>query len=265
MNGKYTLNDATFRYALTCGSQSGVAFSIEKPLIAVGGASVQLAIMDEPRLYRPTTDIDLICRKGITKSERKTWRNYLLSVMQSDGHDVEGRLKRLDVGISFKGLKTPFMLHLDCFGPKFYQRHKKRFDAEFERAVSYKVDGQEVRAHNIIDIIANKLRRMVRLRGKLPNLDSLQRENIFLIQQGQFDDVEHRGLFRTLEDVNHRRGITLEEMGRTSLGDIEEEVMRYKLEKDLYDVYALIEFVRSKGKSLDRKTYEEAVRLVLEP
>lgn len=255
---KYTLKDTEFKYAVLKGAESEEVFS-EGRIMLVGGAATQLVTSDTPQLYRPTTDVDVIVDKATCKAERRTWASHVVSRMLGEGHSVAGGLTRYGAGVRFQGLDTDLLLHLDCFGPNYFDRHGRRILEEYERA-----ETNPVRHQTPMDIITNKLRRMHSLRTNAqlrPN--SYENGIISLLMDGQFDEIDVDDLDNSLRDLMRARDRNVEELGRLGYRAIIGTVNYYKLKKDLYDISSIISASRKMNRPIPVEDFRAALKLAL--
>lgn len=265
-NTFYTLNDPIFEYGLAQGSDSESFFDDNRKIMVVGGAASQLNMKDRSSLLRPTTDIDFITNAVSTKNQKRGWARLLEERITKDGYVVKGGLTRYGAEVRFSNCKPDFILHLDCFGNGFFERHKKRIDGEYERAELVKVNDFDVRYHSPMDIIINKIRRIKSLEdANRIQLSSDHKYILDLIYDAQFDDIDTSTLHKCLETVLRVRNQTVEDLGRYGYNQVINKIENYKLIKDLYDICGLIDSCRIKNKKIPKKEFREALKLALTP
>ncbi|MFA7707440.1 MAG: hypothetical protein WCX73_00660 [Candidatus Pacearchaeota archaeon] len=256
----YTLKDPVFRQGLASGAKSESVFDKEK-LMVVGGASTQLLMRDKPELLRPTTDIDFIINGPSSKSLRRTWADYLTKILKEENYICEGDLTRYGAGIKFHNLPTDFLVHLDCFGPNYFNRHKKRIEGEYERAEIINFGGTKVRTHSPMDLITNKVRRIKKLEEISLGLDSGAKVFLSLIEDAQFD--ESLTVKPTLNKLMKFRQQNIEDLARLGYGQILNQIEIYKVEKDIYDICSVIEASYRNNKQIPAKEFKKALNLAL--
>jgi len=261
----YTLDDPVFRYGLVRGADSERAFSDDRKVMVVGGASTQLITRDKPLLLRPTNDIDFITNKPSSKKDRRDWAKYVSEKTMKEGHNTEGGLNRHGSEVRFSNLKTDLLLHLDCFGPNFYNRHKYRLDAEYERARNINFGGSKVRCHAPLDIIANKVRRILALNKNGAHLNSSQKEFLELIKGAQFDDINSEEYSLNLSKLIEFRMKNIEDLGRSSYSEVISQIQGYKVQKDIYDICSVIGACRRRNDKIPNKEFKSALELALRP
>lgn len=260
----YTLNDTIFRYGLVEGSNSECFFDDYRKIMVVGGAASQLNMRDKPNLLRPTTDIDFISNLPTTKCQKKNWAKSLEKRITKRGHNVKGGLTRYGSEIRFSNCKPDFILHLDCFGPSFFSRHKKRIEGEYERAEKIKVNDKSVRYHSSMDVIINKIRRIKSLEdSNIINLDSNQKYILSLICDAQFDDIDTDRLCKDLDIILETRKQTVEDLGRYGYDKVIGKIENYKVIKDIYDITGVIDFCRRNNKKIYSQDFKSSLELAL--
>ncbi len=263
-NLHYTLNDPLFRYAIVKGIDSEGSFDDGRKLMIVGGAASQLKMSTTPELLRPTTDVDVISNNYTTKNQRRAWAQRTQDIISEEGHPAVGSLSRYGSEVRFTTLDQDLLLHLDCFGPNFFNRHKKKIDGEYERADLVNIDGNLVRCHSPMDVIVNKIRRIHSIGRKYVELDPFQRYFLDLVSDAQFDDVDTSSLRDSLKEVLKIRNQTVEDLGRYNYNDVITEIEGYKVAKDIYDISGVIDACRKEGVLIPKKDFKKSLELALE-
>lgn len=257
----YTLNQPIFRYALKKTPESQNVFSDGRKLMVVGGVATQLTIVNESHLLRPTNDIDVIANGPTSKPERREWANRLSQIVSQEGFPNHGGLSRYGGEVRFEGLKNDLIVHLDCFGSNYFDRHKRRIDAEFERAEIANVEGSNVAYQCPLDIITNKVRRILSLEYNGLSLDSNTTFFIDLLKDGLVDDIETTKFRKDVEGLALERQRNIEDLGRLDYREVFEQVQGYKVRKDIYDICMVLESSRKAGKPFNKKEFIGAVKL----
>ncbi|VVB78295.1 Uncharacterised protein [uncultured archaeon] len=263
LNYNYTLNQPIFKYALRKAQDSSQALLDNKRLMVVGGVATQLTMIDETHLLRPTNDIDFISNRPVAKPERRQWASYLSKLISDDGLPNKGGLSRYGGEVRFEGLQNDLLVHLDCFGPEFYKRHRKRLDAEFERSEVADVNGSNVYYQHPIDIIVNKVRRMNSLNRNGLEFDSETNLFLSLLKEGVIDGIETERFRRDIDDIVSERQKNVEDLGRLSYREIFDQVQGYKVKKDIYDICGVIDSMRRCGRTVDRGDFIDSLKLAL--
>ncbi len=264
MGELYTLNDPLFRYGIVESSDSECFFDDNRKIMVVGGTASQLNMRDAPHLLRPTTDIDIISNMPTTKNQRKNWAKNLEERITNKGHLAKGGLSRYGSEVRFSNFKPDLIIHLDCFGPNFFSRHKQKIDGEYERAEMIEVNGKNLRCHSPIDVIINKIRRIKILEKNKIGLDSNQKYILSLLLDAQFDYVDTNKLEEDLKKIGGIRNQTVEDLGRYGYNQIIEEIDRYKITKDFYDIAGVIDSCRRDNKKIYSEEFKKFLSLALE-
>jgi len=260
MDKRYTLNDTLFKYSLAKSSESEEAFEGKGRIMVVGGVATQLISYNKD-LLRPTTDIDLIIDKSVSKTERRKWAECLGQKIEKEGYPVNYGLNRYGAEVNFANLERNLVIHLNYLGSGFFERFRKKIEREYERAEIYNILDTKIRCQSPMDIIINKLRRIEILdKFNKIELDSYKKYFLSLVKDAQFDDIDTEELSDMLVENIIDRNQTIEDISRESFDLVKKRIDQYKIYKDIYDISLIIESCRKKNMEIPSKTFRKDLK-----
>jgi hypothetical protein len=263
INHNYTLNDEVFKYAVKKSAESESYLDGPK-FILMGGVSVQLLLGDEIQFFRPTDDVDIFPKCSLSKKEQKTWSKELSKQLKEDGFVNKRGFVENCVEVAFKDLIRNLFMHLNCFTPYYYLTYKKRLSQEFERSLEGGFEGVKVRYQHPIDLITNKVDRIVKSKKDFSIPLGPKIEEMIWLLRGNIQDVDPVKYREDLDSIVSQRELNVEGLGRLKPVDIPLQIQGYKVRKDVYDICCVIDASRKKNIDIPPVEFRKALELMLQ-
>ncbi len=261
LNFDYTLNDSIYRHALKRACQSEV-YVPGKRFIITGGAAVQLLLGNNGEKFRPTDDIDIFPESYFNQKLRRQWSKILLDRLKEDGFSIKRNLTENWSEVIFGGLQSDLFIRLNCFGSYYYLALREKIGNEFKRGILQDYEGVQVRYQHPIDIIVNKVKRIV----DINNVLGIPSEELRFVRELICKGVESINLCKYMEDleglVAHRE-LNVEDLGRMEPDEVSLHVQGYKVRKDIYDICCVIEASKNKGIEINHEEFRKSLGLML--
>lgn len=259
MELRYRLQDALYRDSLLAGME-GLRATPGLTAFLIGGGAVQVYSYSTD-LRRPTLDIDFLSKEPSRGASGKSWGRATVKNLEERGLTGKKTKARTGTEVNVGNFDPPFFVHLDCYSPRFLEKHRTTIDETYERRRIVPLEGTEERIDIEApeDVLAFKLRRL------LWGVDKLYLEDddamaVRLIADGLVDDVQTGDLTERLNRVMNRRKMSMEEIAREEFEQGQFLVEQFKQGKNLYDVLLLIESHRRVGLFSDPKLISKTVK-----
>ena len=240
MELRYRLQDALYKDSLLAGME-GLRATPGLTAFLIGGGAVQV-YAHSANLRRPTLDIDFLSKEPSRGALGKSWGRATVQNLEKRGLTGKKTKARTGTEVRVGNLDPPFFVHLDCYSPRFLERHRATIDRTYEsrRVVPLEGTEEKIDIEAPEDVLAFKLRKLLwGLDGRY--LTEGDASTVRLIAEGLIDDVQTGDLAGRLNRVMDQRNMRMEEIAREGSEQGQFLVEQFKQEKNLYDILLLIE------------------------
>ncbi len=231
----------------------------ERKLVIVGGIACQLYCTD-PKLYRPTNDVDILFMHQMSAAEFKdTLGKDIACRMAAQGYPSILSKGRGSHEVATKEDGKTFYIHVARFSKPYLGKHKDWKSREIDNAKTMTKEGlpYNILVHRIEDIMANKSRRLRRFE-KDGHIRGRCKEEWETFQDENFDLLANQDLQYKLQHII-KESETFENMTVDEFAKNYPDVCFYKVHKDLYDIALLCRTVLEGKQDFDIKYLRDAI------
>ena len=237
--GKFTLKDRLVQESLKTLSDLN-SHIVDLDIVIVGGIACQ-AYSISPDFYRPTNDIDSLTSRQVSPKEfREDLGKNISDYLIKAGYITSLGKTRYGYEIRSQEDGEDFFIHISKFSNAYLKRHKEWKQREIENAKKItipEVKNYPVLVHRIEDILANKARRIGRLKQQgYVSDEKLEEWQRFL--EEDFEGLGSVDLIKKLERVEQTRNNLLD-INQENFSKNIHKLNMYKTQKDLYDIALL--------------------------
>lgn len=241
----------------------------QRPVI-VGGIAIQLYASDERGLLRPTSDVDIIDPqnseyldfvRGIGSTLRRDLREDGYQVQLKRGRD-KNEVKIMHG--QHEAATELFFAHLTRYSPEVFGRTKPVTEREVQNASTLELPyGQPIKVKRIEDMLTHKIKRVRRsLRelakmGALGELDPLYASLFSAAENSDWDELAKLELSAWCNGITKVQNAMVAHAAPDT-----SDKLRYKINKDLYDLCLLSRIIGGKPDLFNRAYFESAKREV---
>jgi len=257
---KYTIKDEVVVDSLY--SLSQLEESLEERKIAVaGGIANQIYTQQLKEYLRPTNDIDLATWPFLDREEFNKMASYIVDALREMGYLAYiGPKKHNNYEIRVKDDDNELLIHFDRFSKKYFERVG---ELELEKIKSAK--GIEFELNSYQNFTIYILRPEHVLNGKVKRLKRASESRSFTNDEKEiykyilnldFDKLSEYKILPMLDELIEERDI-LTLMEGTNNEKFYERLIRYKIEKDIYDICLLSKVIVAGLVEFDKDYYNK--------
>ena len=260
---KFTLRDKVVQESLRKISELNNE-ELHLLLVTVGGLAVQIYTIN-PELYRPTNDVDIMTSRRIPTYEFKEVIGKEISdYMKSTGYESKLGKTRYGYEIIMNDKGQEFYVHLSKFSKAYLRRNAHWKFREFDNAKEVYVKelgGYPILVHRIEDILANKARRI----SKLKEEGFVMGQNLeewYMFLEKDFERLGEMDLAQKLQNVERTRDTLTKIINRENFSQNKDTLNKYKVMKDLYDLAVLSRTIIEGKEPLEIPYLEQALSTI---